>query len=892
MKNRHVVFVAILLFATLFHIENICAQTTHTTHAHSTSRHWKGMDVNTLLENPTYDLQNDGEKFYLYNVGTGRFVIEGGDWGMEGRLFFEDFGRPMFLYENSTIHPLITENTNANLTVFVCNVPGVTKGKSWTDYTKYAFTTVMDGDIGNGVWTFERIPNETGDTYTYYMYTNPRGSNNNTKKFYLGSAYGEWDPTGQIPAGESKGSGYYVHLDDDRTCWTTAGQGNSETHPTENDTKVLVNGDMVSIKELYQWRLIPADEFLTVLNEEVVGLNPSISSLVPDRDFTRNSDDFLDWKIDHSYNQHEHTAQSEGPRYGYTWGLYYPSYESTNMANQQGSYFSEEPWDAPVMLKKIFQQIKNSKYGYMSFEGAGSAYVLFDVPLAGWYQIEANAIYFSENSGHNAYLYALTQSGLENIDNLGHNTIGAISARLGYQEIPIQRLASVESLVGKYDNVSFPTSNRYKRTEELNLAVGKVLMLHGEDFRHKFWIYLNPTEYSDGYTSISFGIKKEDVTKTTDTKWKKDGVTYYYDTEWVCLDDIKISYMGLAPAFFYENEESLDYLVFDESLVNIDGLITDRPSAVPDNIYSGAVSLERTLKKNQWNSFSFPIPLTGEQIRLAFGEDAQLLELNSIGGMSHNSNVIDFMSVDLKMAVIDPYNVTPVVEPGKMYLLKPTGDPVTGADPFGRVTEYYQLGRNFFTVNTHINDGKEEGDADYYTHTILDTSTPYASMALASWKKTIDNLTGEETGELTVNGDNDGVSYVSYIRTPGYTMSVSDFVTTGKEGLYAPNGSYVLSGGKIYEINKDTPLKGFRGWITLAHRLFEGTTPIANAIRMSIDGVIDGEGITGVDATTIVPEQLSDDTAVYDLMGRKVGVLGDKLNKGIYIVRGKKFFVK
>ena len=36
----------------------------------------------------------------------------------------------------------------------------------------------------------------------------------------------------------------------------------------------------------------------------------------------------------------------------------------------------------------------------------------------------------------------------------------------------------------------------------------------------------------------------------------------------------------------------------------------------------------------------------------------------------------------------------------------------------------------------------------------------------------------------------------------------------------------------------------------------------------------------------------SADESVYDLFGRKVGTLGTKLPKGIYIVKGKKFLVK
>lgn len=47
---------------------------------------------------------------------------------------------------------------------------------------------------------------------------------------------------------------------------------------------------------------------------------------------------------------------------------------------------------------------------------------------------------------------------------------------------------------------------------------------------------------------------------------------------------------------------------------------------------------------------------------------------------------------------------------------------------------------------------------------------------------------------------------------------------------------------------------------------------------------------TGAELPSI--QILSNDEAVYDLTGRKVGTLGKNLPKGMYIVKGKKFFVK
>ena len=72
------------------------------THAHASSRKWKGINVNDdVIGQSQY--ATTGKTIFLYNVGTGRFIIEGGNFGMEGRLFHEDFGRPLSLKSDGYI---------------------------------------------------------------------------------------------------------------------------------------------------------------------------------------------------------------------------------------------------------------------------------------------------------------------------------------------------------------------------------------------------------------------------------------------------------------------------------------------------------------------------------------------------------------------------------------------------------------------------------------------------------------------------------------------------------------------------------------------------------------------------------------------------------------------
>ena len=226
--------------------------------------------------------------------------------------------------------------------------------------------------------------------------------------------------------------------------------------------------------------------------------------------------------------------------------------------------------------------------------------------------------------------------------------------------------------------------------------------------------------------------------------------------------------------------------------------------------------------------------------------------------------VIDFKTVPLKPE--DP--LTAVVQPGQFYLLWPTADPITGEDPLGREKTYYSLGRNFFSVNPN--------EPDY---------------------QKVSTNENDFTVNYTVSSYNDannGQAFVTYVRTPGYSdftvNSSGTYTGSTANGIFAPKGSYVVSRGKFYEINKDTPIKGFRGWIKLNHSIFDDSS---SSVKIAFDGVIDnGEGVSGIDMTEFMPLPVSSDTAVYDLSGIKVGVVGDQLKKGLYIVRGKKFVVK
>ena len=770
-------------------------QTEHT-HAHSESMKWKGINKDDVIGKDQYAPLSGsfnppinkypfskGKTIFLYNVGTGKFLIEGGNFGMEGRLFHETFGRPLYLFSDGYILSGIQENNNQKF-IFGCNVPGTFHSSSdWNKWGEYSFTIMMDADKSRRTkgWQFQRVPGETGDTYTYYMYEEKK-VNNKDVQYYLGAAYGE------CKASAWKGNGLLVFMDDDRATWTTY----DPRGKTDETDKYEVNGEQITLDELYQWRLVDEDEFKRMLDNEEIGLNPSVSIFITDRDFTRNSQVFNDsWLLE----EKEGTAYTEMHRRGFTYG----SSDNSDGKTKQKEYNDGEAWNKPIRLKHVFDGDnmikydenstatvkygwKNAKYGFLTFEGVGRTYTEVEVPRPGWYLVQCYG-FVQSAQGHDAYIFAKVKGSNETSSTGGEAK---------------SNLKTVSS--GTYTE---------KDKKDKCLVVGKELTQNGENYKNTVWICVTEEQFEAGLTTLQIGVGKDEATKSD--KKRNNNKDYYYDTDWVCVDDFRMSYLGLRPAFFYEDEESLDYLKPGENKQYL--------GASPTGQYGGAICVERSMKTEQWNSFSFPLQLTGEQIRLAFGEHAVLAKLNSVGVKSRNPNVIDFETVDL-------FTTEVVVEPGNFYLLKPTNEPSTGVDPKGNVKNYYELGRKFFSINN---------EPDTYTHNRLSTTT----------------LKGEQEVTLSFDGTNSITATANYVQTPDFAnfrVSKSDGLYTGStaQGYYAPKGSYVVSNNTIVHLNKDNPLKGFRGWIKLAQELTQESKDFTMEIFGMFDEVPEQGGTTSV----------------------------------------------
>ena len=96
---------------------------------------------------------------------------------------------------------------------------------------------------------------------------------------------------------------------------------------------------------------------------------------------------------------------------------------------------------------------------------------------------------------------------------------------------------------------------------------------------------------------------------------------------------------------------------------------------------------------------------------------------------------------------------------------------------------------------------------------------------------------------------------------------------------------YVISGNKIYHVNSDVEMKGFRCYFvaeeSAAGSTAEGASLFSSAKVMHADG-------TSTDLRLIKADTTGEGGAVYDLLGRKCV----EQTKGIVIENGKKIIIK
>lgn len=369
---------------------------------------------------------------------------------------------------------------------------------------------------------------------------------------------------------------------------------------------------------------------------------------------------------------------------------------------------------------------------------------------------------------------------------------------------------------------------------------------------------------SDGsYGTIRFGLIIGD---------NKNDKTVDADNEWTVFDDFRLLYAS--------NDKGTD-LILDEDRDNLDYL-----ENCSNNTYKNTVlHLNKTFKKDKWNSFVLPVSLNRDQFRQAFGANARLAKLSGL-----TSSEIQFQTVDMDkndnaevLSAYTPYIIFPTkihdtdktkVSPAyKATLTKTNGEQ---QDVVIKANHYDIPNVTFQTNSKNENDLSQMNTSTWVSDvtTTVENSNgslkAYGTFARTFGQKATQNVTDEKAADYGVYKFDDHT------------------IIDGRDDLI---GCYFFDRGNLYYSSKNRKrgLRGFSCWFKPVN-----SSSATTKLNLYIDGV--ANGTTGIDEVAFGDEEPTGKAAkgIYNMNGQLVSNGSDTTNlpAGMYIVNGKKCVVR
>lgn len=474
----------------------------------------------------------------------------------------------------------------------------------------------------------------------------------------------------------------------------------------------------------------------------------------------------------------------------------------------------------------------------------GAVYQVVHVDHGGSYVIECKAYSNTNKAKLFAVLLKETQEGTTN-----------------YKEIVDGSLR--ETVVMQTANMS--------QTEQKNLHISEQNMDYaGKEFygSHK---YFNSVlvQVPEGGGNICFGVRVGSVEDN------EAGTN-----EWTVFDDFRLLYAG--------STTSRD-LILDEDKDNLNYLLHCTETYDDVVLHLNKKSFNKNI--NKWNTIVLPVDLNKDQFTQAFGANARLAELTTL-----TRNQIQFTTVK----IAEKGNNEVVLAAYVPYIIYPTKDLANERTPEYTAT-LHKTGTASESVEHKVTIAANHIDIPNVSLKRNDQNkNDLFGLIKDTWSLDLNHVklaNKTEASEIVTDGTL--AAFGTFARTYGseiadtetsFTVNKNNPIIEGRDNL--KNCYFFHEGKMVYAGNNVRGLRGFSVWF----KQYNNTTSGAATSKFILDGI---------DYTTDVERIMATEDSSIDSKFAKLGVFNlngqlvrsgstdvSGLPSGIYIVNGKKVFVK
>ena len=544
---------------------------------------------------------NPNNVFFLYNVGSGKFLNMGGYWGMHVAL--KDYPMPLWTREGTSLENTPSINFTQSITSSDGSLMKWVKGGAnrTTDIGVFCDRPKANNTFnGYDGWFFKETTDSHGkNAYVIYTFTDPTPSaSSETDGMYL-TAFDE----GQATADKNCGADTYAKLFTDNT--------------TDDYSK---------------WRILTLQDFYNLLKESSENLNAPIdfSFYLNCPGFERGRTDINGWQT--------FTSSVAAGSY-YRIGLQELNYKMDTKVSTEpvslsrgsgetynnGGFKTSSPYSYNFPYSGTTPQTINTYDNYRRFMGKffcmdvhgthGYMYQKMYVKHPGTYVVQCKGY----SNTPKAHLFA----GVAGKDGQGVSLFDGSKRTTMLSQVSNMTEAEKSRLHVAEQNMDYAGKEFYETNNYINSVVIEVT---------KEMISQAGT---DG-ACIALGIYIGNPNDASDTPSAD---------EWTVFDEFRVLYAS--------NVRGKD-LVLDE-------LRGDLSYLKEGVTYKNSIlHLAKTFTMNRWNSFVLPVDLTANQLRTAFGNDVRLAKLKTLTETELQFETVNLdENTNIALVAYQPYIIFP-----------------------------------------------------------------------------------------------------------------------------------------------------------------------------------------------------------------------------------------